>query len=43
VREGFAYDTADGPAQFAPDARTNVAEAGLGGGPVASGAITCAC
>jgi rhodanese-related sulfurtransferase len=43
VREGFAYDTADGPAQLAPDARTNVAEAGLGGGPVASGAITCAC
>jgi rhodanese-related sulfurtransferase len=43
VREGFAYDSADGPAQLAPDALTNVAEAGLGGGAVASGAISCAC
>lgn len=43
VREGFAYDTADGPAQLAPDPLTNVAEAGLGGGVVADGAISCAC
>ncbi len=43
VREGFAYDTADGPAQLAADPLTNVAEAGLGGGAVADGAISCAC
>ncbi|AWB94837.1 sulfurtransferase [Agromyces badenianii] len=43
VREGFAYDTADGGAELAPDALTNVAAAGLGGGAVADGAITCAC
>jgi rhodanese-related sulfurtransferase len=43
VREGFAYDTADGPAQLAPDPLTNITEAGLGGGAVADGAISCAC
>lgn len=43
VREGFAYDTADGLAQLAADPLTNVAEAGLAGGPVTSGAISCAC
>lgn len=43
VREGFAYDTAGGPAQLAVDPLTNVAEAGLGGGAVADGVISCAC
>ncbi|MEF3405599.1 rhodanese-like domain-containing protein [Agromyces sp. CCNWLW203] len=43
VREGFAYDTAGGPAQLAADPLTNVAEAGLGGGSVADGVISCAC
>ena len=43
VREGFAYDTAEGPAQLAPDPLTNIAEAGLGGGAVSAGAISCAC
>ncbi|RXZ70916.1 rhodanese-like domain-containing protein [Agromyces albus] len=43
AREGFAYDTADGPAQLAPDALTNVTPAGLAGGAVTDGAITCAC
>lgn len=43
VREGFAYDTAEGPAQLAPDALTNVAGAGLGGHAVSNGAISCAC
>ncbi|MGW9631376.1 rhodanese-like domain-containing protein [Agromyces sp. NPDC055520] len=42
VREGFAYDTADGPAQLAADPLTNVAEAGLGGVTVADG-VSCAC
>jgi rhodanese-related sulfurtransferase len=43
VREGFAYDTADGPAQLVADPLTNVAAAGPAGGPVATGEITCAC
>ncbi|SIO23382.1 rhodanese-like domain-containing protein [Agromyces cerinus] len=43
VREGFAYDTADGRAQLGADPLTNVAEAGLGGGAVVDGAISCAC
>ena len=43
VREGFAYDTADGPAQLDADPLTNVAEAGLGGRVVVDGAISCAC
>ncbi|KRC58753.1 sulfurtransferase [Agromyces sp. Root81] len=43
VREGFAYDTADGSAQLAPDPLTNIAEAGLGGGAVSADAISCAC
>jgi rhodanese-related sulfurtransferase len=43
VREGFAYDAADGPAQLPADPLTNVAEAGLGGGAVADGVISCAC
>jgi rhodanese-related sulfurtransferase len=43
VREGFAYDTVDGPAQRPADPLTNVAEAGLGGGAVADGVISCAC
>ena len=43
VREGFAYDTADGPAQLAADPLTNVVETGLGGGAVVDGVISCAC
>ncbi|WP_157009107.1 rhodanese-like domain-containing protein [Agromyces laixinhei] len=43
VREGFAYDTADGPAQLAADPLTNVADSGLGGRAVARGAVSCAC
>ena len=46
VREGFAYDTADGLAQRAGDPLTNVVAPGLGGEPVAPGSaavITCAC
>ena len=35
VREGFAYDTADGLMQRPADALTNVAAAGLGGAPAA--------
>lgn len=43
VREGFAFDTADGLAQLAPDALTNVAPAGLAAGSVVNADITCAC
>ena len=43
VREGFAFDTADGPAQRPGDALTNVVTRGLEGGAVVDGAITCAC
>ena len=43
VREGFAYDTAEGPAQLAPDALTNVTADGLAGGAVSDGAVSCAC
>ncbi len=46
VREGFAYDTADGVMQRPVDALTNVAVAGLGGGPLQTGSvgvISCAC
>ena len=46
VREGFAYDTADGMMQREVDALTNVAATGLGGAPrptSAVGIIGCAC
>ena len=46
VREGFAYDTADGVMQRPVDALTNVAAAGLGGAPLPTGSvgvISCAC
>ncbi|MBM7831482.1 rhodanese-related sulfurtransferase [Agromyces cerinus] len=43
VREGFAYDSVDGPAQLDADPLTNIAEAGLGGRAVVDGAISCAC
>lgn len=43
VREGFVFDTADGLAQLAPDALTNVAPAGLAAGSVVNADITCAC
>jgi rhodanese-related sulfurtransferase len=43
VREGFAFDTADGLAQLAPDALTNVSPAGLAAGSVVNADITCAC
>ncbi len=43
VREGFAYDTADGPAQRPADPLTNVAGPGLGGGTVIAADLTCAC
>lgn len=53
VREGFAFDTAEGLAQRVPDALTNVAPAGLTRADAATGAaasvttidtgITCAC
>ncbi|GAA1820871.1 rhodanese-like domain-containing protein [Agromyces neolithicus] len=46
VREGFAYDTADGVMQRPVDALTNVAAAGLGGAQLPTGevgVISCAC
>lgn len=43
VREGFAFDTADGLTQVPPDALTNVASTGLAGEAVVNTAITCAC
>ena len=46
VREGFAYDTADGVMHREADALTNVAATGLGGAPQptsAVGVIGCAC
>jgi rhodanese-related sulfurtransferase len=43
VREGFAFDTAEGLAQLAPDALTNVALAGLASGSAVNTDITCAC
>ena len=43
VREGFAYDTADGLAQRPADPLTNVARSGLEGGAVVDTGITCAC
>lgn len=43
VREGFAFDSADGLAQLPPDARTNVASGGLTGDAVVNAGITCAC
>ena len=39
VREGFAYDTDDGVMQRPADALTSVVAAGLGGQPLAAGAI----
>ena len=43
VREGFAFDTADGLTQLPPDALTNIAQEGLPGGSVVNTDITCAC
>ena len=43
VREGFAFDTADGLAQRPADALTNVAANGLSSGSVIDHGITCAC
>ncbi|MEV1132363.1 rhodanese-like domain-containing protein [Agromyces sp. NPDC049794] len=43
VREGFAFDTADGLAQLPPDALTNVAQDGLAGDAHINHDITCAC
>lgn len=43
VREGFAFDGADGLAQLPPDALTNVAPRGLSGEAVVNHGITCAC
>ncbi|MFD4422636.1 rhodanese-like domain-containing protein [Agromyces sp. NPDC058484] len=43
VREGFVYETAEGLAQSPADALTNVAPAGLAGGPVVDPGIACAC
>lgn len=43
VREGFAFETADGLTQLQPDALTNVASTGLTGDPVVNTDITCAC
>ncbi|WP_448005496.1 rhodanese-like domain-containing protein [Agromyces bauzanensis] len=43
VREGFAFDAAGGLTQLAPDALTNVAQAGLAGDSVVNADITCAC
>jgi rhodanese-related sulfurtransferase len=46
VREGFAYETADGVMQRPIDALTNVAMAGLGGASLptgSAGVISCAC
>jgi len=43
VREGFAFDTADGLAQLPVDALTNAAPSGLTGGAVIDTSITCAC
>jgi len=43
VREGFAFDAADGLAQLPPDALTNVTSAGLTGRSDVDTEITCAC
>jgi len=43
VREGFAFDAADGLAQLPPDALTNVTSAGLAGRSDMDTEITCAC
>jgi rhodanese-related sulfurtransferase len=43
VREGFAFDSADGLAQLPPDALTNIASAGLAGRSEVNTEITCAC
>ena len=46
VREGLAYDTDDGVMQRPADALTSVVAAGLGGAPLAAGAlgvISCDC
>ncbi|MGX5697200.1 rhodanese-like domain-containing protein [Agromyces soli] len=43
VREGFAYETADGLEQRPIDALTNVAAHGLGGAAAGAAAISCAC
>jgi len=43
VREGFAFDAADGLAQLPPDALTNVAATGLAGERTVNHDITCAC
>ncbi|UOE45808.1 rhodanese-like domain-containing protein [Agromyces larvae] len=48
VREGFAYETADGVVQPAVDATVNVAGTGTGTGTgasagVSAGAVSCAC
>jgi rhodanese-related sulfurtransferase len=43
VREGFAFDAADGLAQLPPDALTNVASAGLAVRSEVITEITCAC
>jgi rhodanese-related sulfurtransferase len=43
VREGFAFDTAEGLTQLPPDALTNVTEAGLAGGAALNTGISCAC
>ena len=43
VREGFAFDAADGLAQLPPDALTNVTSAGLAGRSDVDTEITCAC
>ncbi|WP_136707770.1 rhodanese-like domain-containing protein [Agromyces sp. H66] len=43
VREGFAFDGADGLTQPAPDALTNVAPSGPAGEAVVNHDITCAC
>ena len=43
VREGFAFDTAEGLAQRPADALTNLAATGLTAGTVIDHGITCAC
>ena len=43
VREGFPFETTDGPAQLPPDALTNVASTGLAPGAVTNHGISCAC
>lgn len=43
VREGFAFDTADGRSQLAPDPLTNVAGQAPAGVAVVNPGIACAC